>query len=157
MPTYQAGYQAVHQAVHQVARSQFSGRLWQGLAVGFMASALIGCGAPSNNTATSEFETGLANHLEAMDAKMYGAFWCPHCQTQKAQFGAAVDQVPYVECAPEGENAQPQLCVDAGIEGYPTWEIEGELYPGTRSLGELAEISNYPGEIPEEAYAVEER
>jgi hypothetical protein len=74
---------------------------------------------------------------------MYGAFWCPHCADQKDLFGSAVDDVPYVECDPEGENAQPQLCRDKDIEGYPTWEIDGELYPGTRSLEELAQLSNF--------------
>ena len=29
----------------------------------------------------------LAEHLTNSGAKMYGAFWCPHCQQQKAIFG----------------------------------------------------------------------
>jgi glutaredoxin len=90
------------------------------------------------------YEAGLAAHLSEQEAAMYGAFWCPHCSDQKAMFGDAEAQIPYVECDPEGEAAQPQLCRDKGIQGYPTWEIEGQLYPGVRSLQELADLSGYP-------------
>ena len=27
-----------------------------------------------------------------------------------------------------------------GVKGYPTWDIGGELYPGEKSLDELAEL-----------------
>jgi glutaredoxin len=85
----------------------------------------------------------LAEHLTATGAQMYGAFWCPHCHTQKQLFGRAVAQIPYVECDPEGENAQPQRCQEKGIQGYPTWEIDGEFYPGVHSLETLAILSGY--------------
>ncbi len=75
---------------------------------------------------------------------MYGAFWCPHCEAQKELFGPALDNVPYVECDPGGESPQPQLCQDKGIQGYPTWEIDGEFYPGVRSLEELATLTRFP-------------
>jgi glutaredoxin len=106
-------------------------------------------GAISDTASSTESaatpEQALAQHLTETGAKMYGAFWCPHCADQKEMFGAAVEAINYVECDPEGENAQPQQCIDAGIEGYPTWEINGELYPGVRSLEELANLSNYSG------------
>ena len=92
---------------------------------------------------TIVFEQGLAEHLQRTGAKMYGAYWCPHCADQKALFGAAVKNLPYVECDPKGENPQPDLCQAKQIEGYPTWEIAGRLYPGTRSLLELATLSSY--------------
>lgn len=45
----------------------------------------------------------LAQRLKAAGAKMYGAFWCSHCQEQKAEFGAeAQAALPYVECYPQG-------------------------------------------------------
>ncbi|HEY9887867.1 MAG TPA: hypothetical protein V6D02_05660, partial [Candidatus Obscuribacterales bacterium] len=55
----------------------------------------------------------------------------------------AVDDIQYVECDPEGENAQPQLCREKDIQGYPTWEIDGEFYSGTQSLEELARLSGF--------------
>jgi len=45
----------------------------------------------------------LARRLREAGAKMYGAFWCSHCQEQKGDFGAqAQKDLPYVECFPEG-------------------------------------------------------
>ena len=43
----------------------------------------------------------------------------------------------------DGEDAQPELCQQKGIQGYPTWEIEGQLYPGVKSLADLAELSGF--------------
>ena len=94
-------------------------------------------------SADSAYAEQLANHLTAQNAVMYGAYWCPHCADQKALFGRAVAAMPYVECDPGGKNPQPQLCQDKGIQGYPTWEINDEFYPGTHSLKELAELSNF--------------
>ena len=96
--------------------------------------------ARSNNT----FQVGLAKHLGAMGATMYGSFECPHCLTQKLLFGKdAFKYVNYVECHPRGENANTALCYAKGIHNYPTWEINGQFYVGTKSLQELARISEY--------------
>lgn len=102
--------------------------------------------APTALPADAPYEARLANHLAEQDAAMYGAFWCPHCTDQKELFGDAVDRVPYVECDPEGENAQPDVCAAKEIKGYPTWEIDGEFYPGTQSLEELARLSGFEAE-----------
>ncbi|MGF1479724.1 MAG: vitamin K epoxide reductase family protein [Cyanophyceae cyanobacterium] len=97
-------------------------------------------------TTSGESEMALAEHLAAIGAKKYGAFWCPHCYDQKQLFGEeAFGKVNYIECAPEGKNPQPEACDRAGIQSYPTWEINGELYRGTQSLDQLAEVSGYTG------------
>ncbi|NEQ97686.1 MAG: hypothetical protein F6K30_13370 [Cyanothece sp. SIO2G6] len=54
---------------------------------------------------------GLAQHLTRIGARMYGAYWCPHCQTQKDLFGSGVSELDYVECDADGENPRPQLCI----------------------------------------------
>lgn len=41
----------------------------------------------------------LAQCIEKSGTKFYGAFWCPHCQAQKALFGKSAKKLPYVECA----------------------------------------------------------
>jgi len=74
---------------------------------------------------------------------MYGAYWCPHCAEQKKLFGSAFDYVNYVECDPKGKDANPALCQQKGIGGFPTWEIGNDLYEGTRSLQELARLSGF--------------
>ncbi|HEU0080667.1 MAG TPA: thioredoxin domain-containing protein [Candidatus Paceibacterota bacterium] len=71
---------------------------------------------------------------------MYGAEWCPHCKAQKALFGAAFAQVPYVEC-PQNE----QLCIDKGIRGYPTWiDASGAKYESEQPLEKLAQVAGCP-------------
>jgi thiol-disulfide isomerase/thioredoxin len=121
-----------------------------GLAAGILVSSCTG--PESTPTATSEstpqFEAQLAEHLSQSGVKMYGAYWCPHCESQKELFGTAAQALPYIECDPAGENAQPELCEAANIPGYPTWEIDGEFYPGVRSLPELAYLSDYEGDVP---------
>ena len=91
--------------------------------------------------------SGLANHLTAMGAQMFGAYWCPHCQEQKKKFGDAFSEVDYVECDPGGENPRTQLCLDNNIEAFPTWVINDEHHLGVHSLEELAELSGYGGEV----------
>lgn len=38
-------------------------------------------------TTSSPANIELAKHLTAVNAKMYGAFWCVHCHEQKELFG----------------------------------------------------------------------
>lgn len=105
-----------------------------------------GIAGPAVTQSSGPAEIGLAEHLQRIGAKMYGAYWCPHCHDQKQLFGqAAAAKLTYIECDPAGQNAQPGRCEAAGINGYPTWAIKGRLYSGTQSLTELAKLSDYPG------------
>ncbi|MEL6854747.1 MAG: hypothetical protein AAFO83_06510 [Cyanobacteria bacterium J06607_13] len=97
------------------------------------------------------YEARLADHLSETGAKMYGAYWCPHCAVQKDYFGGAVSQIPYVECDAEGFNSQAELCAEKGIAAYPTWIIDGEYYPGAQPLGRLARLSGFEGSKPLES------
>ena len=94
---------------------------------------------------SNSFAGRLAIHLTDTKAKMYGAYWCPHCQDQKKKFGEAQKLVPYIECDGKGVNPQPELCRQKGITGFPTWEINGKMLSGERSLDELATASGYTG------------
>jgi len=87
---------------------------------------------------------GLAEHLSQIDAKFYGASWCPHCNDQKKLFGSSTKRIPYVECSPGGPNApQAQVCREKGIQSYPTWIINGQRYTGVQQLDALAQLSKY--------------
>jgi glutaredoxin len=100
----------------------------------------------ATTTTSGPSEIALAKHLTDTGAKMYGAYWCPHCIDQKKLFGKeAAAQMPYVECDPAGPNSQSGICQSKGIKGYPTWEINGQMVSGTQSLQKLAELSGYQG------------
>jgi uncharacterized membrane protein len=97
-------------------------------------------------TTSGESEIALAKHLTAIGAKEYGAFWCPHCYEQKQLFGKEAEkELNYVECDPQGNNPQTQACKDAGVKGFPSWNIKGQMTSGTLSLEKLAELSGYTG------------
>jgi uncharacterized membrane protein len=93
-------------------------------------------------------EVELATHLTQQGAKMYSAYWCPHCYEQKQLFGKqAWERVTNIECAADAKkNPQPELCAKAGIKGFPTWEINGKLLDGgVKKLAKLAELTGYKG------------
>lgn len=89
------------------------------------------------------YESQLAEYLSSTGARMYGAYWCPHCARQKQLFGNAALQIPYIECDPRGVNAQVDLCNTVGISAYPTWVINGDFYLGVQSLKRLAIMSGF--------------
>jgi thiol-disulfide isomerase/thioredoxin len=110
------------------------------------AEALGSSGEPVT-TSSKPADIALAKYLQKIGVKFYGAYWCPHCHSQKELFGKeALQYINYIECDPKGQNPQKDLCIAAKIQGFPTWEIKGQLYPGTRSLASLAELSGYPGD-----------
>ena len=102
---------------------------------------------PAITTLSGEAEIALANHLTDIDAKMYGAYWCPHCHDQKQFFGKeAATKIPYIECAEDGANAQTALCQSVPeVKGFPTWDVKGQFLSGAQSLQTLAEASDYAG------------
>ena len=86
----------------------------------------------------------LAEHLTKKGAVMYNAYWCPHCHDQKEMFGKeATKKLNLVECAKDGYNNKRDLCEAKGITGFPSWEINGSIDSGVKTLKELAELSNY--------------
>ncbi len=111
------------------------------------SNSLVAQGTNSQiSTNSGAAETALAQHLRQRGAKMYGAFWCPYCTRQKELFGRqAFSQITYIECDPRGQNGRPDLCRQANVNGFPTWEINGQQYRGMQTLNQLAEISGYKG------------
>ncbi|KAF0655119.1 hypothetical protein L107_00080 [Cyanobium sp. Copco_Reservoir_LC18] len=108
-----------------------------------------GPGMPIPVTSASTPATiALADHLTATGAVMYSAYWCPHCHDQKQLFGKeATARLKIVECAPDGRNSQAALCASKNIQGFPTWEIKGQLDSGQKTLAQLAALSGYKGSI----------
>ena len=82
---------------------------------------------------------GFAECLKDKGATFYGAFWCPHCQAQKALFGKSKSKLPYVECSSADGQSQLPVCKEKKIEGYPTWIFaDGSRLSGEVSLDDLA-------------------
>jgi len=109
--------------------------------------AALGNSGPAVTTPSGEAEVALAQHLTESGAKMYGAYWCPHCHDQKSLFGKdAYKKIPYIECADDGQNSQAAVCrAIPEVKGFPTWAVNGQFLEGSQTLEALATASNYDG------------
>jgi hypothetical protein len=88
-----------------------------------------------------------ARCLGERGVKMYGAYWCPHCQEQKEKFGASFEYAPYIECGVKGNlHAEAQVCKDQDIKHFPTWQFPptGERQEKVFSLESLSERTGCP-------------
>ncbi len=95
-------------------------RLLTTLAIVAAFGAAFYFGIHRHNAKLDAFAKCTAEH----GAKMYGAFWCPHCKDQKELFGSSFEYVNYIECGVKGDlRAQSPACKNAGISHYPTWEF----------------------------------
>ena len=89
---------------------------------------------------------GFTQCLKDKGAIFYGAFWCPHCQATKKQFGNSEKLLPYVECSNPDGQSQTQICIDKGIKQYPTWTRpqDDTRISGEHTMQELADFSGCP-------------
>ncbi|KAH7522147.1 hypothetical protein FEM48_Zijuj07G0107500 [Ziziphus jujuba var. spinosa] len=62
-------------------------------------------------------------------------------------FGSEVAKLlNYFECFPDGYKKGTKIlkaCADAGIEGFPTWVINGQVLSGEQELSDLAQASGF--------------
>ena len=81
-----------------------------------------------------------AQCLKAKGAKMYGAWWCPHCADQKQEFGRGFEYLNYVECSLPAVRIITEQCKQAGIKRFPTWEFaDGSRHEGVLRFEELSQ------------------
>lgn len=106
---------------------------------------------PIVTTVSSDRAIGVAKRLDAVGAKMYGAFWCSHCFEQKETLGAEAMKTGafYVECFPDGWERGKQMagiCLEPlngegqKLQGFPTWVIGGQVIEGDKTVAELEKI-----------------
>lgn len=110
--------------------------------------------ATNGTTVPAGKYTAFAQCLVDSGTTFFGAFWCPHCNAQKALFGDAAKDLPYVECSTPDQQNQLPICIEAGVTAYPTWEFPD----GSRLTGEvpLATLAQKTGcELPLEGGEVE--
>ena len=93
-------------------------------------------GNGNGNQSASALDS-FARCLTEKNIVMYGADWCPHCQNEKKAFGEAFQFISYVECPQD-----PKKCLDAGINGYPTWIFsDGRKFEGEQGVEKLSRES----------------
>ena len=137
---------AMFLTVDEVAMQAYSNHWMQanGLASSIVANAdelKKDIPAPPVTATSSDRALKIGEDLKSLDAKMFGAYWCSHCYEQKQRLGKeAFANVQYNECAKEGLNSKADMCKAKKIPGYPTWEINGKLFPGDMYLDELEDI-----------------
>jgi len=105
---------------------------------GLLLLALLGYGVYSGFQ-PSKYDA-FATCVKDSGAKFYGAFWCPHCQDQKTMFKQSAKLLPYIECSTPDGQGQTQICKDANVTGYPTWEFaDGTRVNGVAQFATLSE------------------
>ena len=107
-----------------------------------MAGIIIGMRLVTRAEETSTKYVPLAECLAQKGVKFYGAFWCTHCADQKAEFGAAAEDLPYIECS-NPDHSQNATCDAAGIQNnYPTWVFpDGTMHEGGLSPETLSQMT----------------
>jgi len=82
----------------------------------------------------------LAEQLNTVGARFFGAHWCPACKEQMKLFGKqAGANLNYVECGlPDKYPDQLKQCRDANIRSIPTWTRPGSTrLQGVQSIKTL--------------------
>ena len=98
---------------------------------------------PNEGNCVKEYNINFAKYLTKKNIKMYSVYWSPYCKYQKEIFGEeAVKELNIIECE-DKYFEKNSLCIDKGIVGYPSWEINGEMIIGSQTIEELAKKSSY--------------
>ena len=82
----------------------------------------------------------LAEQLNTVGARFFGAHWCPACKEQMKLFGKqAGANLNYVECGlPDKYPDQLRHCRDENIRSIPTWTRPGSTrLQGVQSINTL--------------------
>ncbi|MDD5699989.1 MAG: hypothetical protein PHH00_02235 [Candidatus Nanoarchaeia archaeon] len=74
-------------------------------------------------------------------AVVYVQAGCHACTEQEKLFGDNWKYINSVDCTSSQENTQ--ICINLGIEGTPTWIINGQKYVGVQSIEKLKELTGY--------------
>ena len=93
-----------------------------------------------------EDHSSLAQCITESGVDMYGSFRCGICAKTRSMFGDAFEGINEIECHPQGEDSEWELCQEKKISGTPTWikEVDGleiDRHTGFLSINELREFS----------------
>ena len=111
---------------------------------------LSGCGEPAGPKPDGKYAE-VARCLTQKGVIMYGAYWCPHCITQKKSIGDDFQFIKYQECDDAGKDGNHKLCIEKGVTSYPTWIFPGQgSLAGEQQMGVLAKLANCEDKLPQE-------
>ncbi len=97
--------------------------------------------AMTTSTTQINPEVALAEHLKQIGARVYVRNGCPFAAVQREFFGnQAASSIEEVNCSNHGDQ-----CSKNNVVVSPSWEINGKIYTGIKSLRILALISGYQG------------
>ena len=79
--------------------------------------------------------------------KMYGSYRCGVCTKTAGMFGDSFQYIDEVECHPQGENPQTELCLEKKLETTPTWMLEkdGEEIKRNGGFMNIEELKVFSG------------
>ena len=95
---------------------------------------------PEPATESTQQTIKLAEQLNTVGARFFGAHWCPACKEQMKLFGKqAAANLNYVECGlPDKYPDQIRQCRDENIRSIPTWTRPGSTrLQGVQSINTL--------------------
>lgn len=69
-------------------------------------------------------------------SELYTKLGCTHCEIQKKMFGDSYQYLTVIDCWYERD-----LCLNKGVQGTPTWIIDGKQYIGVQEIETLRRIT----------------
>jgi len=90
--------------------------------------------AQTGTVATEDYSE-LVSCLNENDVTYYKSKTCGNCRRQEALLGEAYKELNSVECHPEGENSQAELCLQKNISKTPSFVIENNGVEIKRVIG----------------------
>lgn len=98
-------------------------------------------------TSVAQDYSGLVSCLNDHNVVYYKSVRCTNCKRQEKLLGPAYQELNSVECHPDGENPNPELCFAKNISHTPTFLIEEDgqevgRVVGLQKIEDLAKFGN---------------
>ena len=115
------------------------------LIAGVVAAAVMYF-AQTGTVVKKDYST-LVECLNSKEVVYYKSVKCANCRRQEKLLGDAYKKLNSVECHPEGENPQPDLCLKKGVTKTPTFLIEsgGEVSKRVEGLQQIEKLAAFGG------------
>jgi glutaredoxin len=96
-----------------------------------LALAIIFLRTSPSPVVSAELAQCIGNH-----SVMYSQTGCHYCKQQKDMFGDNVKYLNVIEC-----DLNSTICNQLGIQGTPTWIINGKQYVGVQTIDQLKNLT----------------